>query len=362
VLKLRRTRWILALLLAFTMVAAACGGDDDEETTGTTSGGSSTTEAPDGGEGEDVTVGLVYDLGGRGDQSFNDAAAAGLEQAIDEFGIEAEELEPDVGGENREELLRLLSDQGTNLIFAIGFLFTESVTAIAPEFPDVSYGIVDAVVEEDNVASLTFAEEEGSFLMGAAAALTSTTGKVGFIGGVETPLIIKFAAGYEAGAKHVDPDVEVEITYLTQPPDFSGFNDPAKGKVAAEGMYDSGIDVIFAAAGGSGGGMFEAAKEASEGGEKVWGIGVDSDQYNTVDPALRDFVLTSMLKKVDVAVYETVKTFVETGEVGGVEVFDLESGGVDYSTSGDFLAEDVISQLDELKEQIISGDITVPTE
>jgi basic membrane protein A len=127
-------------------------------------------------------------------------------------------------------------------------------------------------------------------------------------------------------------------------------------------MYDAGIDVIYHAAGGSGGGMFEAAKEASAGGEKVWGIGVDSDQYETVDPELQEFVLTSMLKKVDVAVYETIKAFVEGGEAGGITTFDLESGGVDYSTSGDFLGEDVISQLDDLKEQIISGEITVPTE
>ena len=370
-LKLRRTRWILALLLAFTMIAAACGGDDsEEESTGTTAGDATTTTAADdgddgegGGDGSDITVGLVYDLGGRGDQSFNDAAAAGLEQAMDEFGVQSEELEPDAGGENREELLRLLSEQGSQLIFAVGFLFTEAVTAIAPEFPDTTYGLVDSVVEEDNVASLTFAEEQGSYLVGAAAALTSKTGKIGFIGGVETPLIIKFAAGYEAGAKQVNPDVEVEITYLTQPPDFSGFNDPAKGKIAAQGMYDSGFDVIFAAAGGSGGGMFEAAKEFTEAGnEKVWGIGVDSDQYNTVAPELQDFVLTSMIKKVDVAVYETIKAFVEGGEAGGVTVFDLESGGVDYSTSGDFLSEEIITQLDELKEQIISGEITVPTE
>jgi basic membrane protein A and related proteins len=314
-LKLRRTRWILALLLAFTMIAAACGGDDEEESTGTTGGTSETTEAPsdggdDEGDGSDVTVGLVYDLGGRGDQSFNDAAAAGLDQAVEEFGIATEELEPDAGGENREELLRLLSEQNTNLVFAVGFLFTESVQAVAPEFGDVSFGLIDSVVEEDNVASLLFAEEQGSFLVGAAAALTSKTGKIGFIGGVETPLIIKFAAG------------------------------------------------------GSGGGMFEAAKEHTEqaADEKVWGIGVDSDQFNTVAPELQEFVLTSMLKKVDVAVYETIKQFIETGEIGGITTFDLESGGVDYSTSGDFLSDDIISQLDELKEQIISGEITVPTE
>ena len=153
----------------------------------------------------------------------------------------------------------------------------------------------------NNVKSMTFAEEQGSFLVGAAAALKTKTGKIGFIGGVENDLIKKFEAGYVAGAKAAKPDIEVAVQYITQPPDFTGFNDPAKGKEIATSMYSDGNDVVYAAAGGSGLGVFEAASETGKQGE-VWAIGVDSDQYNLVDAALQPYILTSMLKKVDVAV------------------------------------------------------------
>jgi basic membrane protein A and related proteins len=352
---LRHHRWfrILALLVPLVLLAAACGDDDDDTSGGGSDNGGDSAEA--------LQVGLVYDLAGRGDQSFNDAAAAGLDRAKDELDLDAQELEPDEGGENREELMRLLADQGNELIFGVGFLFTDSITAVAPEYPDSTFALIDAVVEADNVASLTFAEHEGSFLVGAAAALTSETGKIGFIGGVEVDLIKKFEAGYVAGAKHVDPDIEIDVAYISQPPDFSGFNDPARGKEIAAAQYGGGADVIYAAAGGSGGGMFDAAREASAGGTKHWGIGVDSDQYNTVGSSLQEYVLTSMLKKVDVAVHDTIKAVSEGESVGGkVTEFDLAAGGVDYSTSGDFLADDVIEQLEELKQEIIDGAIDVP--
>jgi basic membrane protein A and related proteins len=355
---LRHHRWIrvLALFLPLALLAAACGDDDDPAVS---EGSSSEAE---GGGSSDVSIGIVYDLGGRGDQSFNDAAAAGIDKAVEEFGLEAaEELEPDEGGENREELLRLLAEEGTNLIFAVGFLFADAVTATAPEFPDTTIGLVDETVDEGNVASLKFAEEQGSYLIGAAAALTSKSGKIGFIGGVETPLIQKFEAGYVAGAKKVNPDIEVDVKYISQPPDFSGFNDPAKGKEIATGQFSAGADVIYAAAGGSGGGLFEAARETSTADNKHWAIGVDSDQYELVDEPLKEFILTSMLKKVDVAVYETIKAVVEGEEVGGKEtIFDLSSDGVGYSTSGDHLSQEIIDQLEELKQQIIDGEIEVP--
>lgn len=363
---MRHHRWfrVLALLLPLLLVAAACGDDDDDEATA----GDDTTEstaADDGGdegedEGSDVTVGLVYDLGGRGDQSFNDAAAAGLDQAKEEFGVEAEELEPDEGGENREELMRLLADEGSSLIFGIGFLFTDSITAVAPEYADTRFAIVDGFVDAPNVANLGFAEHEGSFLVGAAAALKSTTGHIGFIGGVEVDLIKKFEAGYVAGATHVNPDIEIDISYITQPPDFAGFNDPARAKEIATGMYGGGADVIYHAAGGSGGGLFEAAKETSESsGSQVWAIGVDSDQYNIVDASLQPYILTSMLKKVDVAVYDTIARAVAGEDVAGVAAYDLAAGGVDYATSGGFV-DDIADQLEDLKQQIIDGEITVP--
>jgi basic membrane protein A len=355
---LRHHRWtrVLALLLPLALFAAACGSD---------SGGSvSSDTTKDGGSAKnDLKVGIVYDLGGRGDKSFNDAAAAGLDQAVKEFGLtKPKDLEPDKGGENRAQLLQLLAEENTNLILSVGFLFCDSVTATAPNYPDSTFAIVDSVVDQPNVASLTFAEEQGSYLVGAAAALTSKTGKLGFIGGVQQPLIQKFEAGFVAGAKKVRPDVQVDVKYISQPPDFTGFNDPAKGKEIATGQYAAGADVIYAAAGGSGSGLFEAAKATSTDAAKHWAIGVDSDQYNLVDSTLQPFILTSMLKKVDVAVYQTIKAMVEGESVGGkATVFDLKSDGVGYSTTGDAIAKDVVTKLEDLKKQIIDGDIKVPS-
>ncbi|MCU1380137.1 MAG: Membrane lipoprotein TmpC [Acidimicrobiales bacterium] len=352
---MRHHRWtrVLALLLPLALFAAACGSDSSSVSSDTTTGGTS----------KDLKVGIVYDLGGRGDQSFNDAAAAGLDKAVKEFGLsKPKELEPNQGGENRAQLLRLLAEDNTNLVVAVGFLFADSVKATAPEFTDSTFAIVDETVDAPNVASLKFAEEQGSYLVGAAAALTSKTGKLGFIGGVETPLIKKFEAGFVAGAKKVNPNATVDVKYISQPPDFSGFNDPAKGKEIANGQYAGGADVIYAAAGGSGGGLFEAAKATSTAAAKHWAIGVDSDQYNLVDASLKPFILTSMLKKVDVAVYQTVKAMVEGETVGGKEtIFDLKSDGVGYSTSGDNIAPDVVTQIETLKKQIIDGSIKVPT-
>ena len=200
-----------------------------------------------------------------------------------------------------------------------------------------------------------FAEEQGSFLVGAAAALKTEADHIGFVGGVETPLIQKFEAGYIAGAEAVNPDIEVDVTYLTQIPDFSGFNDPAKGKTAAEGMFQNGADVVYHAAGGSGGGVFEAASEA-----EGWAIGVDSDQYNTADPSVQDVILTSMLKNVNVAVFDFLEGVVNGEAPTGVTTYDLSVDGVGYSTSGGFI-DDITDQLDEYKQQIIDGEIEVPT-
>jgi basic membrane protein A len=317
----------------------------------------------------------VYDIGGRGDLSFNDSAAAGLDQAVQEFGVQAQELEPNQGGTNRAELLDLLASQGTNVIIGVGFLFAETVCAAGNKFADVNFGDIDGFINkdtanckgahdltaEDNVASLLFAEEQGSFLVGAAAALKSTTGHVGFIGGVDIDLIHKFEAGFVAGAKQINPDITVDIKYITQPPDFAGFNDPAKAKEIAASMFEGGADVVYHAAGGSGLGLFEAAKEYSDtSGTHVWAIGVDSDQYQTAPADLQPYILTSMLKRVDVAVYETIKAQVEGTFAGGYLTFDLARDGVGYSTSGGFV-DDIASQLEDLKAQIIDGTITVPT-
>ncbi|WP_134738328.1 BMP family ABC transporter substrate-binding protein [Nocardioides sp. 503] len=347
---MRRSMKLAAVLTAGILTLAACGGDSDNDAKD--DGGS---DAPK----SDIKVGMAYDVGGRGDQSFNDSAAAGLDEAAKEFGIEAQESEAEDGEAEtaREERLRTFADAGYNPVIAVGFAYAASVGKVAAEYPDTNFAIIDdeSLADVPNVASLVFSEEQGSFLVGAAAALKTKTGTVGFIGGVETPLIQKFEAGYKAGVEAAKPGTKVESTYLTQIPDFSGFADPAKGKTAAQGMFDNGADVVYHAAGGSGGGVFEAASEA-----KGMAIGVDSDQYNTADPSVQDVIITSMLKNVNVAVHEYLAGVVDGKVPAGVTRYDLKADGVGYSTSGGKV-DDIAEQLDGYKQQIIDGEIEVPT-
>jgi basic membrane protein A and related proteins len=346
---LRRSTKLAAGLSALVLTLTACGDDGDD--------------ADDNGNGgdpgaSDIQVGMAYDVGGRGDESFNDSAAAGLDQAVAEFGVASEEAEAEDGEDEsaREERLRTFAENGFNPIIAVGFAYSASVAKVAPEFPEVNFAIIDdEFALGDNIANLVFAEEQGSFLVGAAAALKTEADHIGFIGGVDTPLIKKFEAGYAAGAEAVNPDIEIESTYLTQPPDFSGFGDPAKGKTAAEGMYDAGADVVYHAAGGSGGGVFEAAKAANG-----MAIGVDSDQAKTADPALADVIITSMLKNVNVAVFEYLKAFTEGEGPSGVTRYDLAVDGVGYSTTGGHI-DDITEELETYKQQIVDGEIEVPT-
>jgi basic membrane protein A len=339
-----------ALLSAAALMLSACGGGGDSE-----SGSGS------GGEGEgasDVKVGMAYDVGGRGDQSFNDSAAAGMDQAVEEFGMESQESEAKDGEAEsaREERLRTFAEAGYDPIIAVGFAYSASVAKVAKEYPEVHFAIIDdEAAKADNIANLVFAEEQGSFLVGAAAALKSKKKHIGFIGGVETPLIQKFEAGYSAGAKKVDPSIKIDSVYLTQPPDFSGFGDPAKGQTAAQGMYDGGADIVFHAAGGSGGGVFQAATES---GGKA--IGVDADQYKTADPKVRDVIMTSMLKNVDVAVKEYLTEVNDGTFPSGPTRYDLKVDGVGYSKSGGQV-DDIEDKLEGYKKQIIDGDIKVPT-
>ena len=282
-----------AMLSAAALLLSACGGNDGETSTNG-NGGEPAAQS-------DIKVGMAYDVGGRGDQSFNDAAAKGMDQAVEEFGMESQESEAADGEPEsaREERLRTFADAGYDPIIAVGFAYSPAVAKVAAEYPEVHFAIIDDEgAQADNIANLVFAEEQGSFLVGAAAALKTETDNVGFIGGVEVPLIQKFEAGFIAGAKEVNPNIKVQTTYLTQAPDFSGFNDPAKGKTAAQGMFDAGADVVYHAAGGSGGGLFEAAAESDN-----WAIGVDSDQYELADDSVKDVIMTSMLKNVDVAVF-----------------------------------------------------------
>jgi len=335
----KNLRLLTASLAALSLVAAACGGDDSS----------------DGGSGDGIKAGIAFDTGGRGDGTFNDSAATGGEQAASELGAQITELEANVD-EDRKANLELLAADGNAVIVGVGFMFTDPMTEVAAANPDITFGIVDSVVEADNVKSLIFAEEQGSFLVGAAAALKSESGKIGFIGGQEIDLIKKFEAGYTAGAKYINPDIVVDVKYLGPAGDNSAWGNVAGAKEIAAGWYAAGTDVIYTAAGGSGAGTIEAAIEAGK-----WAIGVDSDQYLTAGtPEAQAVILTSMLKRVDVAVFETIKAVNDGDKTGGIKVFDLSNDGVGYSTSGGYI-DDFVEQLDEIKAKIVSGEITVPT-
>ena len=349
---LKKSRLLLAPLAALSLFAVACGGDDE--------GGSSATEAPAGSEapaegGCDLVGGIAFDTGGRGDGTFNDSAAAGGERATAELGIEVKELEATVD-EDRKANLELLAGDGAGVIVGVGFMFTDPMGEVAAANTGVTFGIVDSVVEAPNVRSLVFAEQEGSFLVGAAAALKSESGIVGFIGGQEIDLIKKFEAGYTAGAKQINPNITVEVKYLGPAGDNSAWGNVAGAKEIAAGWYADGVEVVYTAAGGSGAGTIEAAIEAGK-----WAIGVDSDQYLTAGSEdAKKVILTSMLKRVDVAVYETIKAVKYGDTKGGINVFDLKNDGVGYATSGGYVDE-FKDQLDALKKDIVDGKITVPT-
>jgi basic membrane protein A len=354
---------VFITLVALVMVAAACG----KSTPATTpSGGGSGGKPP-------VKVALLYDIGGRGDKSFNDSAAAGLDKAKQSFNLDVKELSPNTGGTNRDELLNLVASQGYGLIITVGFLYAPSTGAAAAKFPNVKFGDVDGFIDHTtcdtcqdesptgNVSSLLFAENEGAYLVGAAAALKSTSHHIGFIGGVDISLIQKFQAGFDAGAKKIDPTITIDHKYLTEPPNFNGFNDPAKAKEVAAAMYSSGADVVYHAAGGSGAGLFEAARDYStQNSVHVWAIGTDSDQYLSAPPDEQPYILTSNLKRVDVSVFQTISDYVNGTFTGGIKTFDLKAGGVGYATSGGFV-DDIKTQLDDLAAQIKDGTIVVPT-
>lgn len=305
-------------------------------------------------------VGIVYDVGGRGDLSFNDMAYAGLARAAKEFGakIETRDLEPTAGGENREELLRLLAGEKFDLIVGIGFLFTDSITRVAKDYRAVKFGIIDGFIgDQPNVVSLLFKEHEGSFLVGAAAALKSKVGKIGFVGGMKIPLIEKFESGYIAGAKYVKPSIQVFSDYAGTTGE--AFRDPVKGKELALAQYDRGADIIYHASGGTGIGVFEAAVV-----RKKTAIGVDADQSLTVKQDQRAHILTSMTKRVDVAVYETIKGALGGQFKAGVREFGLKEGGVGYAVN-DYnrkVISDIVPRLEALKKAIIAGKIKVPSD
>jgi basic membrane protein A and related proteins len=348
-----------ALAVAVGLLAAACGGGNDNNSGASSGGGGDQAEAK--------KVGVVYDIGGRGDKSFNDSAYAGLQAAEKEQGdkIQAKDIEPNPDGSNRKELLDGLADEGYGLIFGIGFLFSQDITKSATESPDSTFAVIDGSSNlckkpDSNLLCITFKEEQGSFLVGAAAALKTKSNTVGFVGGLEGDLIKKFQAGYEAGVKYIadqkGKDIKVLVDYAGNTPE--AFRNPAKGKELALKQIGQGADVIYHASGGTGAGVIAAAAS-----KKKFAIGVDSDQSLTADPAEQKWILTSMLKRVDNAVQQTINTYVAGSLKGGSQSLGIKEGGIDYAQNqyNKDLLGDIPTTLDELKQKIISGEIKVPT-
>ena len=299
-------------------------------------------------------VGLVFDVGGRGDKSFNDAAFLGVSRAEKELDVEASYLEP-ASTEDREAALRLFSARGFDLVIGVGFIFSSDIDAVARAYPRTRFAGVDYAPGPNgippNVAALAFREEEGSFLVGAVAGLMSKTHHVGFVGGMTGPLIRKFEAGYAQGVKAACPSCEVHAAYAGPTPD--AFRDPAKGKALANAQIAAGSDVIYHASGSTGHGVFEAARDAH-----VLAIGVDADQYDEMPAA----VVTSMIKRGDVAVFDIIKATIGGSFQGGMNVFGLKEAGVDYVHEGPHAAkipEDVKAKVEALRADVVDRRILV---
>ncbi|MBD0839327.1 MULTISPECIES: BMP family protein [unclassified Streptomyces] len=328
----------------------------------TACGGTSSDDSGDSGTKDEKGLAIAYDIGGKGDQSFNDAAYAGLEKAQKEFGYKTADIEPTEGetDADKEQRLASLAKQGYNPVIGVGFAYGPAMEAVAKDYPDTTFGIVDSVVEGDNVASLVFAEQEASYLAGVAAAKATESNVVGFVGGVDIPLIHKFEAGYKQGVQDTNPEVKVVSQYLTQTAEEGGFSSPDKGKAAAEGQIEKKADVVYQAAGLSGQGVIQAAAKA-----KVWAIGVDSDQYQQEAlSAEKDYILTSALKDVGGAVYALAKSVEDGKPLTGVQTFDLKVDGVGLADSNPKMAEieGLTDAVAKAKEGIIDGSIKVKTE
>lgn len=304
-----------------------------------------------------VHVGIVFDIGGKDDRSFNNAAWQGMLRAQKDFPIVLRDVEPG-NPTSIEPAMRAFAERGYDLIVGIGFAQAPIMEVVAKDYPNIQFAIVDGVSELPNVASLVFKEHQGSYLVGMIAAKTSRTGVIGFLGGMDIPLIHRFATGYEEGAKAVNPKIEVIKNYVGVTD--SAWNNPGKGKELALAQIGKGVDVIFTAAGNSGLGAFDAVEQygMKDGRAERYVIGVDSNQ-NGVKPG---FVLTSMVKRVDNAVYQIVKDRVEGKFQSGIHVYGLDKEGVAYSLdqyNEKLISPDVLKEVDEAKQKIISGQIQV---
>jgi basic membrane protein A len=351
---------ILAFVLAIGTFATACSG-----------GGNPCEVSEDQANPDGVSVGIAFDIGGIGDKSFNDAAKRGFDEAVAAGLVsEATCLEPDESGSNRDENLIALADDGFDIVLGIGFAFSPAVNENAGNYPDQQFAVIDGYATcppdicadipnpaPSNVTDLTFQEEQGSFLVGVAAATKAQElgcDTVGFLGGQTGFLIGKFETGYTEGVQSVDPNIAVLSEYIGD--STAAFNDAPAGEQLSTKMYDEGACVVYHAAGASGGGLFTAAVKADK-----LAIGVDSDQYELVSDEQKPLVLTSMLKRVDTAVYDAIAAAGDGTLEGGVaQVFGLAEDGVSYSTSNaDLMTQDIIDPVEEAKAGILDGSIAV---
>lgn len=291
-------------------------------------------------------IGLIFAEGGLGDQSFNDSAYRGLMQAKEELGVEVIYVEPaDIA--EMEEHQRAYADLDLDLVIVIGFIHQSALEEVSADYPHINFAIVDDSVDNPNVTSLLFEDHEGSFLVGVLAGLMTETNKVGFVGGMEVPLIRKFQIGYEEGVKYANPNAEILVNYA------GDFGDPGRGRELAISQNERGADIVYHAAGGTGSGVIDAA--AANG---FYAIGVDSDQ----DYMAPGIVLSSMVKRVDTAVFQVIKSVVDGNLEGGVRSFGVEDGGVgtsEFLYTKDLIPQSVFDAIEDAKAKIISGEIVV---
>lgn len=333
----------LVLALSLSVVLAGCG-KNDEKTTG---------DAANGAAKSDVKIGMVTDVGGVNDKSFNQSAWEALTTIKNDTGADVQYLQSKDKTEYTPNLNKYVKG-GFDLTWGIGFDLGADIKTVADQNPDAKLAIIDAVVDSPNVQSVTFAENEGAFLVGVVAAEMSKTGKIGFVGGAEIPVIKRFEAGFKAGVAAVKPDLKVDVVYA------GAFDKPDQGKVIASTMYNSGVDIIFHASGATGTGVFNEATARVKNGEKVWVIGVDKDQSLEFGD---EVTLTSMVKGVDAAVQKVSKEVIDGTFKGGTVELGLKDDGVGIATTSDKnVPADVLAKVEDYKAKIISGEIKVPQE
>jgi len=341
---------LLVLMLIVGLVLAACGKQPEGEQPAPNNGEQPATEAP----ADAFKVAMVTDTGGVNDNSFNQSAWEGHQKMKEELGYEIAYLESTSDDQYQPNLNQLVR-QENNLVWGIGFLMADDLAQIAEANPNAKFGIVDFVYTDDkgnltippNVVSVAFDEHEGSFLVGLIAGKMTKTNKVGFLGGVKFALIEKFEYGFMAGVKAANPDAEIISNYA------GSFGDPAAGKGFAATMYDQGADIIYHASGGTGDGVFEEAKLR----QGVWVIGVDKDQSFMGE----DVTLTSMVKRVDTAVFQVSRETAEGNFPGGqVRSFGLAENGVGIAETKTHLTEEVLNLVEEYRQKVINGEIKVP--